>query len=127
MRYSDIAFPVPDINPFQANINSHCKPKLDNVLLSGNNPWQMKLLYRISGALIIAAIFAYLTYTMYAFEQLSGRQFRLVILIVSFMVGMLGKIAAAIITALIGLGLSIFSFLHKDDEDKDKIIPTRHL
>ncbi len=63
----------------------------------------MKLLSRIFSALLVAAVFAYLAYSMYYFDQLSGRQFRIVILIAAFMTGIFGKIAAAVITAVLGL------------------------
>lgn len=88
----------------------------------------MKILYRIAAALAVLALFAYLAYTMYYFDVLSGRQYRFVILIASFMVGIFGKTVAAVITAVAGLIVAGFIALTKDDEeDKDKIAPTQHL
>ena len=87
----------------------------------------MKLFSRISGALVIAAVFAYLAYTMYNFDHPGVRQFRLVLLVAGFMVSIFGKMAAAVITAITGLAVTFFTFRDKDDEDEDKIVPTRHL
>lgn len=86
----------------------------------------MKLLPKIGGVLVAMAAFGYLAYVMYHFDDLTGRQYRLVILIASFMVGIFGKTVAAIITAVLGLALGCFALLSKDDEeDDDKIIPTK--
>lgn len=89
----------------------------------------MQLLYRICAALAVLFLFGYLAYTMYRFDELSGRQYRIVMLIASFMVGIFGKLVAAIITAVTGLVAGIFVALNKDDYDseEDRIIPTRHL
>lgn len=87
----------------------------------------MKFLSKIFGALVVMAMFGYFAYTMYYFDNLSGRQYAFVILIASFMVGVFGKTVAAIITAVIGLLAGIFIIRSKDDEDEDKIIPTKKL
>lgn len=88
----------------------------------------MKLISRIGSALIVVAVFGYLAYTIYSSDHLSGRQFRIVLLIASVMTGIFGKTAAAVITAGIGLAAGIFLVADKeDDNDSDKIIPTRHL
>lgn len=88
----------------------------------------MKFLSRIWGALIIAGVFGYLALAMYYYDQPGGRRYRLVALVVAFMTGLLGKTAAALITAATGLAASIWMLLRKeDDEDKDKIIPTQRL
>lgn len=88
----------------------------------------MKLLSRIWGALIVAGVFGYLALAMYHYEQPGGRRYRLVVLVVTFMTGLFGKTAAALITAATGLAASIWILLRKeDDQDKDKIIPTQRL
>ncbi len=79
-----------------------------------------KVIGKIFTALLFAAIFAYLAYTMYTFDDLSGRQYAIVVLICGTMVGIFGKTVAAIITLVIGAGISIFSLFSKDDEDEEK-------
>lgn len=89
----------------------------------------MKLLYRICAALAVWFLFGYLAYTMYRFDEPGGRQYRIVTLVGSFMVGIFGKLAAAIIAAVMGLVAGIFVALHKeeDDPEEDRIVPKRHL
>lgn len=78
--------------------------------------------------MMIILVFSYLALTMLSFDILTGRQYRIVIVIASFMVGIFGQTIAAIITALLGLGIGIFVIVSKDDEEeKDKIIPPKKL
>ncbi|UUV20870.1 hypothetical protein [Paenimyroides aestuarii] len=87
----------------------------------------MKFLYKLFSALVVLATFVYLAYTMYFFDDLSGRQFFLVILIASFMIGIFGKTVAAIISLVIGLLAAIFVLWSKDEDESEKIIPTKKL
>lgn len=88
----------------------------------------MKLIGKIFTAIVVMAMFAYFAYTMLYIDNLSGRQFYIVLLIATFMVSIFGKTVAAIITAILGIFAGIFIILSKDDDDdRDKIIPTKRL
>ncbi|MBO9152164.1 hypothetical protein ACFOTA_08095 [Chitinophaga sp. GCM10012297] len=82
---------------------------------------------KISEALVILGVFGYLAWVMFHFDNLGGRQFFLVILIASVMISIFGKIAAAIITLVIGLAGFVFMLTGKDDEDKPKIIKSKRV
>lgn len=83
---------------------------------------------KILEALALLGAFGYLAYVMYNFDHLSGRQFRIVILIASVMTGIFGKVAAAVITAVIGVAGCIFLLADKDDdEDEDTIIKSKRV
>ncbi len=82
---------------------------------------------KIAEALLLLGVFGYLAYTMINFDHLGGRQFFFVILIASVMTSIFGKIAAAIITAVIGIAGCILLLVDKDDEDDDKIIESKRV
>lgn len=82
---------------------------------------------KIIEALLILGVFGYLAYVMINFDQLSGRQFFFVILIASVMISIFGKIAAAVITAVIGIAGCIFMLADRDDDDRDKIIKPKRV
>ncbi len=76
---------------------------------------------------LILGVFGYLAYVMINFDQLSGRQFFFVILIASVMISIFGKIAAAVITAVIGIAGCIFMLADRDDDDQDKIVRSKRV
>lgn len=82
---------------------------------------------KIIEALLILGVFGYLAYVMINFDQLSGRQFFFVILIASVMISIFGKIAAAVITAVIGIAGCIFMLADRDDDDQDKIVRSKRV
>ncbi|MGN7722434.1 hypothetical protein [Chitinophaga sp. 22620] len=82
---------------------------------------------KIIEALLILGVFGYLAYVMINFDQLSGRQFFFVILIASVMISIFGKIAAAVITAVIGIAGCIFMLADRDDDDQDKIVGSKRV
>lgn len=82
---------------------------------------------KIAEALAVLGVFGYLAYAIFFFGDLSGRQFFLVILIASFMISIFGKIAAAIIMAVLGVAGFIFMLVDGEDEDKPKIIKSKRV
>ncbi|MCZ4244126.1 hypothetical protein [Pedobacter punctiformis] len=82
---------------------------------------------KIFPALIVLGIFLYFANMVYNFDNLSGRQFALAIIVAGTMVSIFGKVAGAIITALLGIAGFIFVLRDKGDNNKEKTIPTKRL